>query len=560
MVAKNRGGSFKLKHVKNGSLLIAILYLFLFIYPSIASAHAYIIKSTPSENEIINQAPQKVTIEFDEEIQPSFNSIEVFDSTGNRVDQKNGHIDSNNPAIVISDLNDNLPDGTYRIQWRVVSSDGHPVQGVIPFQIGNGDTSQGTSKISNESKGYSPQLDLIIIRWVQYISNACFVGILFFYLFALHKGLVEDIWVYHTFRKLLKLSFILLCLSIILSLPLQATIESGLSWSKVLSVPMLRKMLSNTQFGKTWIIQIDCLFFLLISIFFLKKERLKRIFIWISFILGIGLLLLKSFTSHAAASTNALFTISLDFLHLLSASIWIGSLVALIALIPVSRKVETMKQYLDSIQRFSKWGIMLVIVLSFSGFVGSLSYIPNLRALLSSDYGRILLGKVLLLAIMIIFATVNFVKGKRGREKGLPSTLWGELITGLVVLVLSVLLTNLPTAMSSPGPFRATNTTHGSQITFEVTPNVIGENAFILLLRNQKDQPMKDIEQVTLTFTSLDMDMGDDPKTLLKVQDGKYKARGMNLNMAGRWNVHVHVLTKDLDTFDTDFKVLVGSQ
>src|SRR4051794_5749205 len=114
--AINRRGSFKLKHVKNGSLLIAILCLFLFIYPSIASAHAYIIKSNPSENEIIKQAPQKVTIEFDEEIQPSFNSIEVFNSTGNRVDQKNGHIDSSNPAIVISDLNDNLPDGTYRIQ------------------------------------------------------------------------------------------------------------------------------------------------------------------------------------------------------------------------------------------------------------------------------------------------------------------------------------------------------------------------------------------------------------------------------------------------------------
>ena len=517
-------------------------------------------KSTPSENEILNQAPQKVTIKFDEKIQSSFNSIEVFNSAGNRVDQKNGHIDRNNPSIIISNLDDNLPDGTYRIQWRVVSSDGHPVEGVIPFQIGNGDTSQDNTNLSNESKGYSPQFDLVIIRWVQYISNACFVGILFFYLFVLHKGLVQDLTVYHIFRKLLNLSVILLGLSIILNLPLQATIESGLSWSKVLSVPMLSKILFNTQFGKIWIIQIDCLFFLLISIFFFKKERFKRIFIKISFILGIGLLLSKSFTSHAAASTNVLLTISLDFLHLLAASIWIGSLVALIALLPISRKVDTKKLYLDSIQRFSKWGIMLVIVLTFSGFIGSLSYIPNVRTFLSTDYGRVLLGKVFLLLIMIIFAAVNFVKGKQSREKGLPFTLWGELITGLIVLVLSVLLTNLPTAMSSPGPFKETNTIHGGQITFEVTPNVIGENTFILLLRNQKGQPMKAIEQVTLTFTSLDMEMGGDTKTLIKVQDGKYKAQGMNFNMAGRWNVHVHALTKDLETLDTDFKILVGSQ
>ncbi len=538
-----------------------VLYLFLFFNPSFASAHAYIIKSTPSENEIVNQAPQKVTIEFDETIQPSFNSIEVFDSAGNRVDQKNGGIDPNNPSIIESGLDENLPAGTYSVQWRVVSSDGHPVEGVIPFQIGNGDTSQDHSDIRNESKGYLPQWDLIIIRWIQYVSNACFAGILFFYLFVLNKELVQDIKVNHTFSKIIKLSFITLCLSIILSLPLQATIESGLSWNKVLSIPVLSEMLSYTQFGETWIIQIDCLFFLLISTYFLIKKRFKPFFIWISFILGIGLLLSKSFTSHAASSTNVFLTISLDFLHLLSASIWIGSLMALIALIPLSRNVETKKQYVDSIRRFSKWGIVLVIMLTITGMISSLSYVPNVQTLLTTDYGRVLSGKVLLLVIMMIFAAVNFVKGKQSREKGLPSTLWGELITGLIVLVLSVLLTNLPSAMMSPGPFKEVNTgKHGSKITLEVTPNVIGENIFVLFLKDQKGRPMKDIEQATLTFTSLEMDMGDDTKTLIKVQDGKYKAQGMNFNMAGRWNVRVHALTKDLETLDTDFKVLVGSQ
>lgn len=550
-----------MKQIRNGSLVIVVLYLFLFFNPSFASAHAYIIKSTPSENEIVNQAPQKVTIEFDETIQPSFNSIEVFDSAGNRVDQKNGGIDPNNPSIIESGLDENLPAGTYSVQWRVVSSDGHPVEGVIPFQIGNGDTSQDHSDIRNESKGYLPQWDLIIIRWIQYVSNACFAGILFFYLFVLNKELVQDIKVNHTFSKIIKLSFITLCLSIILSLPLQATIESGLSWNKVLSIPVLSEMLSYTQFGETWIIQIDCLFFLLISTYFLIKKRFKPFFIWISFILGIGLLLSKSFTSHAASSTNVFLTISLDFLHLLSASIWIGSLMALIALIPLSRNVETKKQYVDSIRRFSKWGIVLVIMLTITGMISSLSYVPNVQTLLTTDYGRVLSGKVLLLVIMMIFAAVNFVKGKQSREKGLPSTLWGELITGLIVLVLSVLLTNLPSAMMSPGPFKEVNTgKHGSKITLEVTPNVIGENIFVLFLKDQKGRPMKDIEQATLTFTSLEMDMGDDTKTLIKVQDGKYKAQGMNFNMAGRWNVRVHALTKDLETLDTDFKVLVGSQ
>jgi len=303
------------------------------------------------------------------------------------------------------------------------------------------------------------------------------------------------------------------------------------------------------------------LFFLLISTYFLSKKRFKPLWVWISFILGVGLLLTKAFTSHAASSTNVFLAISLDFFHLLSVSIWMGSLMALVALIPLGKKVETKKYFMKTIRRFSKWGIMMIIVLTVTGFVGSLSYIPNLRTLLTTTYGRVLSGKVLLLVVMIVFAAVNFLKGRRSSEKGLTSSLWGELTTGLIVFILSVLLTNLHTAMASPGPIKETKTVnHDRNITFEVTPNVFGENTFVLLLKDRNGQPIKDVAQVTLTFTSLEMAMGDDTKTLTKVQEGKYESKGLNFNMAGHWNVHVHVLTKDLETLDTDFNVIVGSQ
>ncbi|ULT59274.1 copper resistance protein CopC [Neobacillus drentensis] len=554
-----KAGSDRVKQLKYSSLIITVLYLFLFFYPSFASAHAYILKSTPYENEIIQEAPKKVSIEFDEKIQTSFHSIEVFDSSGKRVDQKNGGVNAENPSIIECNLDKNLPNGTYSIQWRVVSSDGHPVQGVIPFQIGNGGAQDSSN--DHESKGYSPKFDLIIIRWLQYMSNACFLGILFFSLFVLRKELLNDTWVFTILSKMAKLSIMILALSIILSLPLQATIESGLSWGKVLSVEVFSDILENTLFGEMWILQICCLFFVFVATYFVHKTNFKPLWIWISFVLGIGLILSKTFTSHATSSTNVYLTIPLDFIHLLSASIWIGSIVTLVALIPLSRKTDTKTLYFDTIHRFSKWGILFVLLLTITGFCSSISFVPNLRSLLFTDYGRVLLGKIFLLMIMMVFAAVNFVKGKRNRETGLTSSLWGELLLGISILILSVLLTNLPTAMASPGPFKETNKDkQGSSITFEATPNVIGENDFVLSLKNKKGQPMKGIEQVTLTFTSLEMDMGDDTKTLTKVKDGKYKGQGMNFNMAGRWNVHVHVLTKDLETIDTDFKVRVGSQ
>ena len=145
--ATNRGEVASLNVKKNSFLLIVLLSLLLFAFPSFSFAHAYIIKSTPSENEILKHSPQKVSIQFDETIQPAFHSIQVYDSKGNQVDQKNGHIDPKNSSIIECGLNPNLPNGIYQIQWKVVSSDGHPVEGVIPFQIGNGNNNQDGSSV-----------------------------------------------------------------------------------------------------------------------------------------------------------------------------------------------------------------------------------------------------------------------------------------------------------------------------------------------------------------------------------------------------------------------------
>lgn len=539
---------------------MVIVSLFLFLFPSIFSAHAYIKKSTPLENEMIEKSPNEVTIQFDETIQPAFNSLKVFDSEGNRVDKKNGRIDPKQPSILKSGLKKNLPDGMYRIKWKVVSSDGHPVEGVIPFQIGTED--QGSAVIHKETNGYTPKADLIIIRWLQYFSNSCYVGLLFFYMIILPKEYRQNGSKDKLFIRLLSSSFVLLFLSILLSLPLQATIESGFPWSEVFSFQTFENMLMNTSFGQTWIYQVAILLTLaLITSFIGMAKSTKKIILWVCLALGTALLLTKALTSHAAAQTNQLLTVSLDFLHLLAASIWIGSLIGFVALLPWRKTEETKQEFIQMIKSFSKWGIILVLLLTFTGVFGSLLYIPNPSSLVQTSYGKVLGIKVILFLFMLIPATVNFIIGKRKKEKGLAASLWGELSVGVVILILSVVLTNLPTAMQSPGPFKETkNVNQGEQVILSVTPNSIGENLYEVTLKDRKGKPINDIEQLHLTFTMLDMDMGKETVNMEKVAEGKYRVQGLHFIMAGDWNVHVHVLTKSLESIDTDFSVLVGSQ
>jgi len=542
------------------STLLMILSLFLFLCPSISSAHAYIKKSTPLENETVKKAPSEVTIKFDESIQPAFHSIQVFDSNGSRVDQKNGRIDPKQPSILKSELKKNLPNGSYRIKWKVVSSDGHPVEGVIPFQIG--DEGEDSTSLHKETRGYIPKADLIVLRWLQYISNACFVGLIFFYLLVMPKDIRELQSVDKRFRKLISTSLTLLFLSILLSLPLQATIESGIPWSEVFSFSLLENILTNTSYGHSWLIQMAILITLaLLTTFLGSAERTKRIILWACFCLGIAVLWTKSLTSHAAAQSNQLLTIAMDFLHLFAASIWIGSLIGFVGLLSLRKNTDFKQDYLKMIKKFSKWGLILVLLLTFTGIYGSLLYIPNLLALFHTNYGRVLLCKVSLFVLMVLVASVNFYKGKKGTAKGLGATLKGELLIGLIILVLSVVLTNLPTAMQSPGPFKETNTVNQSvQVTLRATPNIIGVNLFEVTLKDKAGRPIKDIEQLQLTFTMLEMDMGKETVSLTKTADGKYEVKGLHFSMAGKWNVRVHALTKSLESIDSDFKVLVGSQ
>ncbi|MED3157028.1 copper resistance protein CopC, partial [Bacillus thuringiensis] len=109
-------------------LLLACVLIILI--PKSTSAHAYVVKSNPVENETLKKAPSVVKIEFDEDIQvSSFNTLYVRDTSGKRVDLKDAHIDKKNKKLLEAGLKENLKNGLYSIQWKVISADGHPIQG-----------------------------------------------------------------------------------------------------------------------------------------------------------------------------------------------------------------------------------------------------------------------------------------------------------------------------------------------------------------------------------------------------------------------------------------------
>ncbi|UYX54283.1 copper resistance CopC/CopD family protein [Bacillus thuringiensis] len=537
-------------------LLIACVFI-IFI-PKSTSAHAYVVKSNPTENETLKKAPSIVKIEFDEDIQvSSFNTLFVRDTSGQRVDLKDAHIDTKNKKLLEAGLKENLKNGLYSIQWKAISADGHPIQGVIPFRIGLAEA--GTDDIKVEEMGYVPQIDMIMERGILYTSFSLFIGVLLFNL-ILYKGSVSQ--VQSRSKKIIWISLFGIFISLLFNLPLQAKINADVSWLEAFDPLLLKETLQLSVFGYVWITQMALISTLMIVTYFaVKSERLSSFKVWsIPIVLFIGLLVMKAFNSHAYGLKFKEIAVVMDFLHLFAASLWMGGLSSIVLLLRKEDDKWTM--YWDAIKRFSPWATGAVIVILLTGLFNSTFFIPTIHSLFDTKYGLALLAKILLFVCMGILGIIHYVKGRMRAQQRLGATVKVEFIIGIIVFVIVAFMTNVQTPPMPPtGPFtESKQLDNGYELTLHVSPNKVGQNTFHITLKDENGRPVTDMEQIVLTTQSLDMNMGKGSFKVSAVSPGEYEAEGMYINMTGNWNIQVHGLTKSLDSFDTDYKFIVGGR
>lgn len=544
-----------------------VLSLVCMLFPSFIYAHAYLQQSTPSANDTLTQSPTKITLQFNETIQPAFHSIQVMNASGERVDLDDSYIPDQQPKTLEGSVRPNLTDGLYTIGWYIISGDGHPIEGSFSFQIGQSNSSISAPPASSTDR--LPGLDLIVTRWLLYLSMSFFIGILCFYLFmyrpdSSRKGIAP---LSRRSRTLCWISYGGITTSVILSLPLQATIDARLPWTKLGSTPWFSPLM-NTSFGTIWLIQFIIVVVLGGFLYIANRNSKKQnyaghIYYYISLILGLGILLTKSFIGHAAASESEVLSVTMNFLHLSAICIWIGSLLVIAAILPgeaslPSSPEDRKRTIFGVIRTFSIWGTGLVAVLILSGTYASLKYVPTMYSLFNTLYGQILLTKCGLVLIMLGFAAFNTLRGRRNKPLG--KSVWIELSIGVVTLALAAILTNLPTAMSSPGPVNLSQTLeNGNTISLQISPSVVGNNQFEIHVQDPSGHDITDIEQIKLTLINLDMDMNPYEILIPYQADSSFIAKDL-ISMAGQWNVQVHILTSTLDSWDTEFKIRVGTK
>ncbi|RDI48376.1 copper resistance CopC family protein [Nocardia mexicana] len=137
-----------------------------------AAAHSSVVGTDPADGAQIDAGPARVSVTFNENLQPNFPSLTVVGPDGNRWDKGQPVIDGPTASVEVGDLG---PAGQYTIAYRVTSADGHPVSGTRTFTLtkpGNGTPGQQANPASDAENGGSGGVPV----WVFIVAAVVVLG------------------------------------------------------------------------------------------------------------------------------------------------------------------------------------------------------------------------------------------------------------------------------------------------------------------------------------------------------------------------------------------------
>ena len=360
--------------------------------PDSASAHANLADADPAPNSVLDTPPSRITIWFTEPLEPSFSAIEVLDSRGSRLDNDDSAVDPRNPTVMYVTLQDDLPNGTYTVAWRNLSTvDGHTIRGTFFYSVGE-PLSVQASDLPSEPALQSPAEPFM--RWAVLLGGLSVLGVLMLWLVVLRPPLAsmsdaEDLVsrVRDRTDKIAIAGIVVALLGSIGHLLVQASSVHEVSILDTLGEP-IRFVVTQTEWGTGWLRRTSLLIGALGPILALLRLRSapsprRDTALWISafFVTALAMATLST-TSHGAATPGIELAATVtDYIHLLAAAFWVGGLFGLALILPVvfshSPEGNVRKVILAVLPRFSLVAGLSVVALVVTGLYSAWPTSPS---------------------------------------------------------------------------------------------------------------------------------------------------------------------------------------
>ncbi len=536
-----------------------------------ASAHAYLIKTLPAASGVLEAPPRTVALTYDEAVEPRFAIISVTSAAGTQVTIGPVRRSAADPNTLVVPVKAGLPEGWYLIYWRAISVDGHPVQGAFTYAVGpNPGPAPRFAIPSIAGSATSPQP--LISRTVMFLAVMIAIG-----LFVLRFFVARVLAQRTDGDGLRAVSVAYVVASVVGLLAIAAYLDAATaidSLRSVFDVGALVPLFRVTAFGRGYVDMLLCFALFCLAgwtaLYLDRPDRARRSVAELAAQAGAvmaaaAVLVIPGTAGHAAQTSPAGLTLSADWLHLISGSLWLGGLVGLLVLwfaVPAARRVSALSVV---VPRFSNLALGAVAVLAVTGTVEAIDHMPALDALWKTGYGVAILVKAGILLAALAVASGNLLRtapalarapddprraaGASGLLRGLAS---GEVIlVGGAVFVAALLsslappppafaLQNAALAQVGPGPVAHTVTRAGYRLSVLVSPNKAAAPDSFALRITRAGRPVRHAS-VTLTFNHTEMEMPQQQYELTETQPGVYTRSAPALIMVGNWSLAFQV-------------------
>jgi copper transport protein len=379
------------------------------------AAHATLGSSDPPASEILSSSPGRVELRFTEPVEETYTKIILVDETGAEVAGTSTALDSSDPTIARMVIPDSLARGTYSVVWRTLSAaDGHRFSGYFAFTIGSSSDVRTVIPPAFTDTGGAPFWFEVLSRWFAFLTLSLLTGLWLTWVLAIRPGLAP-VWqigsaVVTRVRGYALVVGLLYLIGSVIALLVQA---SGQSDGNLLGA--VRDTLVDTRWGRIWTLRL--VFGALATIVFLAAAWWwpRRRMLTYAGLLAISALLPlpHALISHASAQTagrnEAIFA---DYAHLLAMGLWIGGLGAIAATLTASGDLAPggRRAFLIRIMpRFSAIALTCWAALGLTGLYSGYLQIGSWDGLFDTPYGRALVYKLVILATVLVVASVNLL-------------------------------------------------------------------------------------------------------------------------------------------------------
>lgn len=112
---------------------LLMLIICLLLLPNSTFAHTSLVDSSPSEGEVLTVSPGEIVLDFNTKVEQG-SQFQVINASGNGLAVTGIRIEDKKLSGM---LPQKLQGGQYKIHWKIIGSDGHPIEGEVSFTVKN---------------------------------------------------------------------------------------------------------------------------------------------------------------------------------------------------------------------------------------------------------------------------------------------------------------------------------------------------------------------------------------------------------------------------------------